>query len=82
MSTKEFGTILIGEKINNARIHTIPTSNNHMVQSIRIPYQWTQMKLIKYLIGALYTFVILFLIVFIVSLAYGGIMETIKYINK
>ena len=82
MSTKEFGTILIGEKINYARIHRIPTNSPYMVRSIRIPYQWTQMKLIKYLIGALYTFVILFLIVFITSLAYGGIMETIKYINK
>jgi hypothetical protein len=39
-------------------------------------------KIIKYLIGALYTFVVVFLVIFITSLGYGAVMETIKYINK
>lgn len=38
--------------------------------------------IIKYLLTALYAFVILFIIVFITSLSYGAVMETIKYIRN
>jgi len=40
------------------------------------------MVILKYLIGALYAFVIVFLMIFITSLLYGAVMETIKWMNK